>query len=113
MECPPRGSVKLNFDGSLHYSSAAGGFIIRDWAGKLIKAGAVSYGDASILVAEAQALRDGLHEAAKLGIKNILIEGVNALVIKALQGTLCTPWKIQTLLHDISRYVSLIDHVTN
>jgi len=108
---PPRESVKLNFDGSYHHSSAAAGFIIRDRASTLIKAGTAAYGDSSILVAKARALRDGLHEAAKVGIKNLFIEGDNALVIKALQGTSGTPWKLQMLLHDMSTYLNLMDHV--
>ena len=57
---PSPGFVKLNFDGSLINSAATGGFIIRDWTGKLVKAEAGYYGETSILVAEARALRDGL-----------------------------------------------------
>ena len=60
---PPQGFVKLNFDGSLINSSAAGGFIIWDWTGRLVKADATCYSDTSILVAEAIALRDGLRLA--------------------------------------------------
>jgi len=36
---PPSGSVKLNFDRSLINPSTTLGFIIRDWIGKLVKAG--------------------------------------------------------------------------
>ena len=65
VECPPRGFVKLNFDGPRIYNSAAGGFIICGWAGNLIKAGAAPYGDTSVLVAEACALRECLQEGLK------------------------------------------------
>ena len=81
---PPPGAVKLNFDGSLSYSSAAGGFIIRDWSGHLIKAGAAHYGESSILIAEARALRDGVKVVAELRVKHLFIEGDNATVIRAL-----------------------------
>ena len=80
---PPLGAVKLNFDVSLSRSSAARGFIIRDWLGHFIKAGATHYGE-SILIAEARALRDGFKVAAKLGVRHLFIEGDNATVIRAL-----------------------------
>jgi len=83
---PPPRVVKLNFDGSLSHNSAIGGFIIRDWISQLIKVGAAHYGESSILIAEARALRDGIKAATKVGIKHLLIEGDNATVIRALRG---------------------------
>ena len=65
---PPPGVVKLNFDGSLSHNLTAGGFIIRDWIGQFIKDGATHYGESSILIAEARALRDGIKAATKVGI---------------------------------------------
>jgi len=82
---PSPGFVKLNFDGSLINLSAAGGFIIRDWTGKLVKAEASYYGDTSILVAEARALRDGLRATIQAGFKKIAIEGDNKILIQALK----------------------------
>ena len=81
MEHPPQRFVKLNFDESLIHNSAAGGFIIRYWAGKLITAGATHYEDSTILVVEARTLRSGIHGAVKVGSKRILVEGNNATVI--------------------------------
>ena len=98
---PPPGFVKLNFDGSLIHSSAAGGFIIRDWTGRLIKAGATYYGDTSILVAEARALRDGLRLAIQANFKNIVIEGHNRIVIHALKVKIHVPWQISNIIEDI------------
>ena len=86
MECLPPGVVKLNFDGPLTHHSAAGRFIIRDWSGQLLKAGAAHYGNSGILVTEARALRDGVKAAAHLGIKHLQIEGDNATVIRTLRG---------------------------
>jgi len=57
---PNPGWVKLTFDGSSNHYSTVGGFILRDWTGKVIRLGATNYGHASSLVAEAQALKDGL-----------------------------------------------------
>ena len=42
VECPPRRFVKLNFGGSCVHNSMMGGFIFRDWATNLLKAGACS-----------------------------------------------------------------------
>jgi len=77
---PPQGFFKLNFEGSHLHNSAAGGFIIKDWTGNLLKARAALYGDSLILVAEARALRDGLHEAVKAGFKHLVGEGHNTTV---------------------------------
>ena len=71
---PPLGFVKLNFDGSLINFSAVGGFIIRDWIGRLPKAGAKYYGNSSILVAEARALPDGLYSAIEEGFNHLIVK---------------------------------------
>lgn len=52
--------------------------------GKLFKAGAVNYGSTSIIVAEARALKDGVHAAIQAGYKRLLIEGDNSTLIQAL-----------------------------
>jgi len=70
---PPLGFIKLNFDGSKSSQQAAGGFVIRDWTGRLLQAGACNLGAASILVAEATALRNGLRAAITAGFTNIHI----------------------------------------
>ena len=67
--------VKINFDISLINFAAAGDFIIRGWTGKLIKAGATNYGSASILMAEARALRDEVRTAIQAGYNKMEIEG--------------------------------------
>ena len=81
-----------------------GGFIIRDWAGNLLKAGAAPYGDSSILVAEARAMHDRLHEAVKAGFKHLVIEGDNTMVIQVIKGMISVPWKINLIVKDISHY---------
>ena len=76
-EPPPSGTVKLNFDGSMRNTSTAGGYIIRDWQDTVLRAGSQHHGDASIIMAEVRALRDGVRAAAAAGYMNILIEGDN------------------------------------
>jgi len=78
---PQPGIVKLNFDGSCQNSAAAGGFIQRDWTGKILKVGAANFGRASSLVAEARALKNGVLLAIQEGFSKISIEGDNLLVI--------------------------------
>jgi len=62
--------------------SAVGGFIIRDWTGKLIKAEAAHYGESSILVVDARALRDGVEEPANARFTRLFIERDNATVVR-------------------------------
>jgi len=83
---PPPGFVKINFDGSLLNSSAAGGYVLRDWTGKLLKIGVTNYGHSSIVVAEARAVKDGVSAAIQAGYRSLLIEGDNTTVIQALTG---------------------------
>ena len=81
---PPPGVVKINFDGSLFNSSAVRGYVLLDWTDKLFKAGAANYGSTSIMVAEARALKDGVHATIQVGYRRLLIEGDNSTVIPAL-----------------------------
>jgi len=80
------GVVKINFDGSCIDLSAARGFILRDWMGKVLKVGAANYGLSSCLVAKAWALKDGVLLAVQAGYMELIIEGDNLVVIQALQG---------------------------
>jgi len=109
---PPPGFIKLNFDGSLHQHSAAGGFLIRGWGGNLIQAGAAHYGDSPILVAEARALRDGVRTAVEAGFKKVFIEGDNAIVIHSLQGRIKVPWQIEGLIRDVTYYLKQFEAVS-
>jgi len=68
--------IKINFDGSLHNTSAAGGFIIQDWRGKVLMIGASNYGDTSIIVAEGRALRDGVQAAFGAGYRSYTLKEI-------------------------------------
>jgi len=50
------------------------------------------YSYSSILVAEAYALQDGVKEAYEARYKKLIIEGDNMVFIRALLGTISTPW---------------------
>ena len=99
------GFIKINFDGSKTSQSAVGGFILRNWVGRFIQASAFNLGAASILVAEATAMRNGIKAAVRLGFKNIHVEGNNQILIRAIKDQIEAPWQIQTLVQDIKTYL--------
>lgn len=99
---PPEGFVKLYFDGSkLDNGQAAFGFIIRDHGGsvKLCGAGALA-SSATIIVAEARGLYEGIRGALSLGVRKISIEGDNLSVIQALRKSWKIPWSIHAIISD-------------
>jgi len=104
-QMPPEGFIKVNVDGSKSSHQVVGGYVIRDWTGRFLQAGACNLGGASILVAEATAMRNGLRAAIKAGFTNIHIEGDNKILIHAVQGRIQTPWEIQVLVQDIHYYL--------
>ena len=98
---PTPGTVKLNFDGSLQGNSAAGGYIICDWKGEILEAGASNYGNTSVIMAESRALRDGLQAALKSRFHKLVIEGDNSIVIGAFKNEVEIPWRIKNVMQDI------------
>lgn len=108
--------IKINFDGSKVRDQAAGGFVIRNWRGHFIQAGAFQIGDASITVAEAIAVRNGVQAAVQAGFKNIHIEGDSKVIIQALRGESHIPWVIHNIIVDVRKYLNvcrqvLISHI--
>jgi len=97
----PIGRVKLNFDGSMLHTSAAGGYIIRNWRWTILSTGSNQYGCTYVIMAEARALRDGVQATTVAGYKDIIVEGDNQLIINALLGTISTPWQISNVLRDV------------
>ena len=93
--------MKINFYGSLQNFSAAGGYIIHDLKGNLLRASSSYYNCSSIIVAEARALRDDVKEAYEAGYKKLIIEGDNMVIIRALLGTASTSWQIINILKDV------------
>ena len=98
--------LKLNFDRPRNYIYTVGGFIIRDWTRKLLKASASYYGETSILVAEARALQNGVCAMIQAGSKNIIIEGDNLTVIQALRGHIHIPWQISMIIADVREKIT-------
>jgi len=98
--------VRINVDGSCINSSRTGGFLLSDWTGKVIKVGAANYGHTSILVAKAQALKDGVYLAVQASYKEISTEGDNPVVIQALKGINQVPWQIATIIKDVCIWIN-------
>ncbi|XP_061999030.1 uncharacterized protein LOC133716336 [Rosa rugosa] len=71
---PPAGAVKINFDGSKKGSSTAGSFVIRNQDGKPLYAAAKGFGNTTVPVAEATALRNSLECALRLNHTNAQVE---------------------------------------
>jgi len=67
----------------------------------VLQAGAFPLGAASILVAKATALRNGLRAAVEAGFRKVLIAGDWQILIQAIQGLIQPPWDIQVLVQDI------------
>jgi len=98
---PSGGFLKLNFDGTKSAAGAAAGFVLRSWTGAFIQAGTRFLEHASILVAEAMAMRDGINAALQAGFRRLEVEGDNQVVLNAVQKAIHPPWQIASLLEDI------------
>jgi len=108
---PRGGFIKINFDGSKSLAGAAAGFVLRSWQGGFIKAGSRFLENASILVAEATAMRDGISTALQAGFRRLEVEGDNQIVIKAVQKQIQVPWQIAPILQDIWNMIGCCETV--
>ena len=54
-------------------------------------------------MAEATALRNGVHATILTGYRSMVLEGGNQVLIKALKGEIQTLWEIQTLVVDAKK----------
>ena len=108
---PRGGYIKINFDGSKSAARAAAGFVIRNWQGGFISAGVRFLEQASILVAEATAMRDGVRAAIQAGFSRLEVEGDNQIVIQAVQKQIQVPWQIAPILEDIWNMITCCESV--
>ena len=77
------------------------GSIIRDDNAKPVILGAKDCKYASVLVAEALALKEDVIRAQFMGCKNLVIEGDNLCVINCFKSIWPTPWKIANILKEV------------
>lgn len=104
---PPMGYIKINFDGSVKRGEATTGYIIRDFRGRMIKAGTTKLGEGSVLLAKAIALRNGVKATFEMGFRRLYIEGDSTCVIQALRGEFVSPWSIDHLICDTGIFLSI------
>ena len=90
-QCPPNPYIKINFDGSVSNSVAAGGFVARNGNCKPVLAGVMNFGSVSINVAEALALREALLWARRRNWIHVWVEG----------GACEVPWNLEPIIEDI------------
>ena len=108
---PQGGFVKLNFDGTKSAAGAAAGFVLRNWQGSFLTAGARFLENAPILVAEATALRDGISTALRAGHSKIEVEGDNMIVIQAVRKQIPPPWQIHPIIEDIWNMIPYCEQI--
>ena len=110
---PENDSSKLNFDGSvLPNKDAASSFILRNKDGNVTLAFAKKIGRASVLRAEAFALRAGLHAALIHGHRNINVEGDSKILIDCINNKGSIPWKISSIVRDIKILASSFNQIS-
>ena len=72
---------------------------------------AFNLGAASVLIAEAPAMRNGLQAAVQAEYINIQIEEDKKILIHAVQRRIEPPWEIEILVQDILAYVQLCNKI--
>jgi len=93
-------------------AGAATDFVLRSWLGGFIKGGSRFLEHASILVAEATTMRDGIRAALQDGFRRIEVEGDNQVVLKAVQKQIHAPWQITPILEDIWNMVASFEIIS-
>ncbi|XP_010931594.1 uncharacterized protein [Elaeis guineensis] len=82
---PPMGVLKINFDASLSSKEAGAAYVIRDYQGKLIRAGGKRLATSSVSFAELVAAWAGVAVALyQLQVKDLWVEGDSLVVIRWL-----------------------------
>ena len=87
-------------------------YLLRSWKRGFIQAGTRFLEHASILVAEATAMRDGISAALQAGFRQLEVEGDNQIVLKAVQKLIPAPWQIAPILEDIWNLLSNCERIS-
>ncbi|KAH0976730.1 hypothetical protein GBA52_026449 [Prunus armeniaca] len=111
---PPPGLVKLNCDGAWEAQTGRGGvgWVLRDGIGCFISAG--GYGDlrcASVLMAEAEAIREGLTRCLEVGFDKVAVESDSLGLIKMLNQEVAVNLEIEGILFDIQCLIQSVNRV--
>ncbi|XP_039840862.1 uncharacterized protein LOC120700683 [Panicum virgatum] len=86
---PPHGWFKINFDGSVYHDGsgrASIGGAIRDSAGRVVLAFAEPTEHSTVGIVEARAMIRGLRLALGLGVRRVVVEGDDLVLVQLLRG---------------------------
>ncbi|KAL6180294.1 hypothetical protein ACLB2K_046958 [Fragaria x ananassa] len=111
---PPRGAIKINFDGFIQQPSSNGGvgFLLRDEIWCLVVAVACYIGKTIVPFTKTTALRDNLLKARDLNIKNVVVEGDSSLIINCVIGKFKCPWKLFQIMQDIRTIATFFECIS-
>ncbi|KAL4300075.1 hypothetical protein AHAS_Ahas17G0164600 [Arachis hypogaea] len=100
----PQGWLKLNIDAALSDGTKIGtvAAVIRDHNGNVLGGTVTKITAQSILLAEAQAVREAIILADNLGIQKATIESDSQLLVQILK-TGCTIWEVDPIIQDIRK----------
>ena len=102
---PPLGVLRVNFDASVHADQAASGFVIRDYKGKLLRAGGKCLIPSSMPHVELNAAWLGLYAAViELQAQRIWLEGDSYTVINWISKLSNDSYTKSPLLKDIMQW---------
>ncbi|KAI5339698.1 hypothetical protein L3X38_018970 [Prunus dulcis] len=104
--------VKVNFDSSVRGNLVATGFVICDWNGNVLLAGAKNSGQVSITVTECLALQDDVAYAIHKGWRKVLVENDSKLIIDCVNNLVLVPWSISLLVQDIQLLSSYCEEIS-
>nr|DAD25609.1 TPA_asm: hypothetical protein HUJ06_027073 [Nelumbo nucifera]DAD25624.1 TPA_asm: hypothetical protein HUJ06_027088 [Nelumbo nucifera] len=107
---PNKDHFKLNTDGASRGNPgiSAGGGIVRNHEGKLIRAFGKFYGICSNIMAEIRAIHDGLDLCHLLELHNIIVESDCKVIVDFFNGKANLPWPIWYWKNKIMEKVSTL-----
>ncbi|XP_070677821.1 uncharacterized protein [Malus domestica] len=100
-KCPMSPYVKINFDGSVSNSLAAGGFVIKNRNSKPILICAMNLGSSTINVAKALALREAPIWARRRSLTHVLVKSDSKIIIDPVCGVYEVSWNLRSIIEDI------------
>ena len=109
---PAGETIKINCDGAKSPRGASAGFVIHNWNGSFILAGACFLEQVPILVAEATTMKDGLKTAIDAGYRRIEVKGDNQVVINAIQVWTSPAWRIAAIIENIRNLIKECDSIS-
>lgn len=111
MDTPPKGWIKLNFNGcsKRNLGMAIVGGLFFDDKGRVMEGYAKGLGIATSNETEAINFWWGLKRAKQCGYRKLIIEADSKLIIEALKGKMNASWKIKIYIEDSKILINSLD----